>query len=414
MSYRILHTADWHLGQRFYEYERTEEHLNFLKWLTREISEQEIDLLLIAGDIFDVANPSSLALKLLYDFLRDISLKNPHLHVIMVAGNHDSASRLEAPVSLLEMLNVRVVGQIPRNEDGSINYEDLLLPLIDRSGKRAGFCLAVPFLRPGDYPVLRDTENPYTEGIRLFYKELIEKAIVSKTDSEFLIATGHLHTAKASISSSERGLRGGLEEVDPETFSSEIIYTALGHIHKSQRVGEKEHIRYSGSPIPMSFSEINYQHKVFVVEIEDQQVVSISDLIVPRYIHLLRIGTPENPLTKADVMMKIAALPDSENEEYDNQPPYLEVNILLKESDPAIRYEVEKALENKNVRLARIPVYYQGKENSETGLVASDNLREMNPLDIFSAYYVQKYGSEVAPEMVRLLQDVVNEVSQEF
>lgn len=93
---KILHTADWHLGQTFYEYDRREEHLHFLEWLKQQIRQHEIDVLLIAGDVFDSPNPSAESQRMYYRFLREVTSENPSLQIIIIAGNHDSAARLEA------------------------------------------------------------------------------------------------------------------------------------------------------------------------------------------------------------------------------------------------------------------------------------------------------------------------------
>ena len=154
---RIIHTADWHIGQTFFDYDRKTEHLHFLLWLKEEIKNREIDLLLIAGDIFDTQNPSAESQKIYYSFLKEVTSENPQLQIIIIAGNHDSAARLEAPNALLEQFNVTVRGTVKRYENGEIDYNRLIVPL-----HAGGHCMAVPYLRQGDYPNV----GSYTEGVQ--------------------------------------------------------------------------------------------------------------------------------------------------------------------------------------------------------------------------------------------------------
>ena len=144
---KIIHTADWHIGQTFFGYDRFQEHQYFLDWLTDQITTQQIDVLLISGDIFDVANPSAQAQRQFYRFLRRVTEQNPGLQIILIAGNHDSASRLETPIPLLEEMNIQIRGTVRKRADGTIDTEELIIELKDRSGKRQGWCLAVPYLR---------------------------------------------------------------------------------------------------------------------------------------------------------------------------------------------------------------------------------------------------------------------------
>ena len=146
---RFLHTSDWHLGQTLHSFERFHEHQAFLDWLIDTIVAEQVDALLIAGDVYDNANPSATSQKQLYRFLRSAKSAAPHLNIVIIAGNHDSAGRLEAPAPLLEELDVSLVGHVVRDVDGNIDYGRLVVPLKDRSGQTTAWCLAVPFLRPG-------------------------------------------------------------------------------------------------------------------------------------------------------------------------------------------------------------------------------------------------------------------------
>src|SRR5690606_20506504 len=143
---RILHTADWHIGQLFHEYDRTYEHQQFLDWLTQTLRIAQVNVLLVSGDVFDLSNPSAASIRLFYTFLNRATSVNPDLQVIITAGNHDSASRLESPKPLLESSNIHIVGLVEKDENGAIDYDKLIIPLKDKDGSVKAWCLAVPFL----------------------------------------------------------------------------------------------------------------------------------------------------------------------------------------------------------------------------------------------------------------------------
>ena len=172
---RILHTADWHLGQTFFGYDRAEEHKAFLDWLAEEIRQNEIDALVIAGDVFDVSNPSAASQRIYYEFIYRVTAENPKLQIVIVAGNHDSAARLEAPLPLLQAMRTEVRGVVRKLEGGEIDYDHLTIELKNREGEAEVLCMAVPFLRQGDYPVVETEGNPYMEGVRELYARLLQR-----------------------------------------------------------------------------------------------------------------------------------------------------------------------------------------------------------------------------------------------
>ena len=153
---RIFHTADWHLGHHLHGVSRQLEHQRFLDWLLDELQNKQADALIVAGDIFDSANPSSAAQSQLYDFLVKARTRLPNLDIVLVGGNHDSASRLDAPSPILNALGVTVVGGLSRDDQGNIDWERLLVPLTNAAGEIKAWCGAMPFLRNADLPTARD------------------------------------------------------------------------------------------------------------------------------------------------------------------------------------------------------------------------------------------------------------------
>lgn len=401
---RILHTADWHLGQTFFGYDRTEEHTIFLDWLAKEICDKEIDALIIAGDVFDVSNPSAASQRMYYQFIYRVTAENPNLQIVIVAGNHDSAARLEAPLPLLQAMRTEVRGVVRKQDGGEIDHDHLIIELKNRRGEVELLCMAVPFLRQGDYPVVQTDGNPYAEGVRKLYTQLLQRTWERRKGGQSIMAIGHLQATGSEIAEkdySERTVIGGLECVSPEVFSEQIAYTALGHIHKAQRVSGRENVRYSGSPIPMSFAEKYYHHGVVMVTFDEGCAVEIERLECPKLITLLSVpnGAAEQP---ESVLKALRELP-----EINREAPYLEVKVLLDEPEPMLRQQVEEALADKNYRLARIVSTYRQEEGKvEKGNdVWIKGLQEMSPLQIVQSVFEKSYQTEMPDELTELFQE---------
>ena len=410
---KILHTADWHIGQLFHEYDRSFEHQQFLNWLVETLASEQVDVLLVSGDVFDLSNPSAVSVKMFYTFLNHAIKANPNLQIIITAGNHDSASRLESPKPLLESSNIHIIGVVQRNEDGSIDYEKLIIPLKDKAGDIKTWCIAVPFLRMGDYPIIADATNAYAAGVAALYEEAYQYASTKKQSNLPVICMGHLHAQQAEITDmdkAERLIMGGVECISATAFHENIQYVALGHIHKAQRIGGKEHIRYCGSPIPMSFSELHYKHQVVIFDIAREKIDNLKSIEIPLSVTLQRVPSVHSSLT--EVLNALQQLPA-----YESNPElatYLEVRVLLDGPEPALRHKIETALSGKYVRLAKIDVRYPviTASDSNVKLVIKDNLQELQPQDVFAKVYQSKYNNTVPTEILQLFNQVSQEVAQ--
>jgi len=419
---RVLHTADWHIGQLFYEYDRTYEHEQFLNWLIQTLQTEQIDVLLICGDVFDISNPSAASTRLFYHFLNQATRLMSDLQIIISAGNHDSASRLESPRPLLETSNIHIIGTIEKDESGQINYDKICIPLTDNKNQTVVWCLAVPYLRAGDYPSPEKDENgqpasqTYTQGVARFYQQAYEHIRQKKSEAQSIIALGHLHAAQAEITdmdSNERAIMGGIECIPIDAFHPDISYIALGHIHKAQKIGGKAHIRYSGSPIPLSFSEQHYKHQVLCFDLDGNGIGEVRSIEIPISVPLLRIPKKHQPLPV--VLQELELLPEQHKEEpvtNNTHPPYLEVRILLDEPRPGLRHQVDKALENKNIRLAKIDVKYPAKTSSAVEEGTGQDLTALGPEQIFERAYQQRFQSPPSPAIAKLFQQAMEEAMQ--
>ncbi len=147
-------------------------------------------MLLISGDIFDVANPSAQAQRQFYRFLRRVTEQNPGLQIILIAGNHDSASRLETPIPLLEEMNIQIRGTVRKKSRRHNRYGGINHRTERQIGKRQGWCLAVPYLRQGDYPAVESEGDPYQAGVKAMYDKLVACVEERRQKQEAFIAMG--------------------------------------------------------------------------------------------------------------------------------------------------------------------------------------------------------------------------------
>ncbi len=410
---RIIHTADWHIGQMFHEYDRTYEHQQFLNWLVATIKERQIDVLLISGDVFDLSNPSAGSVKMFYTFLNQAVKVNPDLQIIITAGNHDSASRLESPKPLLESSNIHIIGLVEKDIDGVINYDKLIIPIKDNAGHIEAWCMAVPFLRMGDYPAIADCDNPYAFGVAKLYEDVYQHALAKKQGGQSIICMGHLHTQQAEVTDMdkvERLIMGGVECIAAATFHQDIKYVALGHIHKAQQIGGKDHIRYCGSPIPMSFSELKYKHQVIVFDLDNESFSNIQHIEVPITVKLLSIPSQHSKVS--EVLSALEQLPaKTANPEL---APYLEVRVLLDGPEPGLRHKIETVLADKHVRLATIKTKYPDSDDKGkmSEYISELKLHELKPADVFFRVYQSKFRGPVPEIIEQLFNQVTVEVSQ--
>jgi len=290
---RWIHTSDWHLGRSLYGRHRYPEYKRFLAWLVEIIARNGVDALLVSGDIFDNGTPSNRALQMYYRFLRDVREAGCR-HVVIIGGNHDSPSLLEAPRALLEPLDVRVVGQA--REDS----RDEVFVLRDEADQPEAIVCAVPFLRDRDLRSVEPGESSHQKqrklglGIKAHYQAVCLHAQELRRSLEAnipMIVMGHLFTTGGKTLEDD-GVRdlyvGHQGDVAPETFPPELDYLALGHLHVPQTIGDATHMRYCGSPLPIGFGEA--EQKKIVVQVDWDDGVSMQPIEVPRFQRLARLS----------------------------------------------------------------------------------------------------------------------------
>jgi exonuclease SbcD len=379
---RILHTADWHLGQTLHGYSRLQEHQAFLDWLLIQLVKESIDILLIAGDLFDSANPPAASQAMYYSFLAAAHSACPNLEIVIIAGNHDSPSRLEASAPLLRSFNTHVIGS-PRH---------MAIRLKEGIG-----CAAVPFLRPADLPATNHG-NPLIEGVRQIYQQVVKEL----EGTAPILAMGHAYFVGGSLSElSERKVLGGNQHALPiDLFPPDITYVALGHLHRPQAVQKQEHIRYSGSPIPLSLDEETYPHQVLLIDLHSEtQVRSITSLLIPSTHAIIRTA----PLPLEELLTHLQQEDFSSN-------PYLELRVLLDKPEPHLRTTIAQALKHQTVKLCKITPLYTG--TSPESPAAGPSLSAITPLEVFTRHYQKFHEGTPSKELLMTFHDLLEEAQQ--
>ena len=403
---KLLHTSDWHIGRTLYGRKRYEEFEAFLTWLAETIQQNEIDALLVAGDVFDTSAPSNRAQELYYRFLCRVAASRCR-HVVVVAGNHDSPSFLNAPKDLLKALDVHVVGH-------STEFpEDEVLVLRNEQDAPELIVCAVPYLRDRDLRVaevgesVEDKERKLIEGIHNHYAAVA--ALAEQKRKELgadvpIIGTGHLFTAGGQTIDGD-GVRelyvGSLAHVTAGIFPASFDYLALGHLHVPQKVNGSEIIRYSGSPLPMGFGEAKQQKSVCLVEFHST-AASLQLIDVPVFQRLERVKGDWDGIS--NLILELSAT-DSQG--------WLEVIYDGTEVIGDLRERLEAAISGTQMEILRI------KNNRIIDRVLGqiheeETLDDLNVNDVFErCLAVHDVPEEQRPELLRAYQETVSSLYED-
>jgi len=360
---RVIHTADWHLGKPLADLDRMEEFRRFLDFLLQTLLATEADVLVIAGDVFDSATPPQAAVRLYFDFLAALYTRS-HCVAVVTAGNHDSPSHLEAPRDLLNVLRTHVVAAL--SEDRSA----MLIPL-PSSETPSLVVAAVPFLRERDLRTghlgqsAAEIERDLREGLRCRYEEIAEAARPWRDCGVPILATGHLTALGASTSESEREIHvGGLGKIGADAFPEAFSYVALGHLHRPQAVGGKPHIRYSGSPIALSFSEAADVKELRLLDFAGGVLVANEGIPIPQVRRLIQLRVPQEEL---EAKLRAFEPPQCE------LTPWVEV-VVEKASRSADLYKtVQQIVEGRPFQVLKVT---PEREGEQAGLGLDDDSAE--------------------------------------
>jgi DNA repair protein SbcD/Mre11 len=372
---KILHTSDLHIGKRLHQVDLMEDQAAFFVWLINLVEKESIDALLISGDIFDVANPSSESRKLYYELL--VQLSRLRCKVIITGGNHDSPAVLEAPRELLKAIDIHVVG------GHAENLEQMLVEIPDKDGKPAVIIAAIPFLRDRDLRRMNESEtyedrlDAVKSGIIKTYSDAAALCL-RKYPGIPAIAMGHLFLMNAKISDSEREVQiGNLAGIEGSRLPDYFSYLALGHLHKPQDMDSSGRIRYSGTPYPLSFSEKDNANRVILINVEDGKLHSES-IEIPANRRLIKYsGTLE------EVKRMLSSF-ESNNSSFTS---LIELDVLEESYDPGLVSELElipDTFKLENALIVKSRIQFKNKVSGTNELYSIDkNIDELAPKDIF-------------------------------
>lgn len=307
---KLLHTADWHLGQKFFHEDRQKEHQAALDWLAHYIIKEEVELLVVAGDIFDTDSPPNYARKLYFDFLKKL-IHSCCKDIVIIAGNHDSANMLEASKELFKLLNVHVVGSV------SENRAEQIIEIRDAKNVLKAVVGAVPYLRDKDIrkSVSGESYEERVESLRLgvqqHYAEMETALQPYQKENVPIIVTGHLYAAGGQRDDRPNSIHiGSLDIIEADSFSTDFDYVALGHLHRCQQIGKNRPIWYSGALIPLDFTELKISQVVRLVEFDKKNIIEQKNVKVPlirQLVHLQgTLDTIKEKLLNLDTAVELS------------------------------------------------------------------------------------------------------------
>jgi len=394
---RIIHTADWHIGQTLAGHDRTHEHRAVLAGLARVCAEREADALIIAGDVFDTQNPSGDSQRLFYETLTALKAARPSMTIVITAGNHDAAGRLEAPRALLGPSGIHVTGNVQR-KDGVVVWQPHVVALTDSRGKVAAHVLAVSYPTVACLPPLSAFDPAHGSTIAAataaLYAEL-DGLSRHVTKDHPLIVTGHLHVAGAieSEGAERRILVGGEHAVAPDVFPKHAAYVALGHLHKAQAVG-RETVRYCGSLLPLSATELSYSHGVTLVTL-DGAAATIEHIPLVRPVAFLRV--PAKGDTRLDEVGGLLKALDLDASLPPEQHPFVQVCLSREGLSAGFRAALDRIADEFPVRLVDAKLApLPATAAAEHAPVAK--LGELRPEDLFERAFTRTHGRPASPE----------------
>lgn len=423
---RILHTADWHLGQTLNGWPRVHEHRAFFAALADIVAAERVDALLVAGDVFDGINPSGEAQRMLYGAIAGLVRDNPGLQIVITSGNHDSAQRLEAPEPVMNALGVHVLGTLRRGADG-VDMDRHLIALRDRAGAVRAHVLAVPFLRAADLPGLgagfgamaegegdgegggrAGAEPAITAAARALHAAMCAAA-VARAGGLPLIAMGHLTCAGGleSEGAERRILIGGEHAVPPDLFPPALRYVALGHLHRPQSLAGGR-VRYCGSPFPLSAAEIGYDHGVSLIDLD---AAGADGALVARHIPLARPVAmhripPRGAASIEDAAAALAALgldPDTARE----AQPFVYLALLADRPVTQIAAQAEALMADTPARLAGQTITRPDAPGGPAPDAPPPSLAQTTPEDLFRAAWAQTHGTDPEPRHLAAFRDAL-------
>ncbi|MBF5003884.1 exonuclease subunit SbcD [Diaphorobacter caeni] len=392
---RILHTSDWHLGQNFMGKSRQAEHQALIDWLLTQVQQHAVDAVLIAGDIFDTGAPPSYAREMYSDLV--VRLHTAGVGLLLLAGNHDSVATLRESRELLSVLDTHVY---PAATDPASHVRVLSTHVAGEPAQPGCIVCAIPFIRPRDVVTsefgqsAQDRQQQLLAAIQQYYQSVYDAACARRDELEQqtgrrlpIIATGHLTTVGASSSESVREIYVGTLEAFPTTAFPPVDYLALGHIHKPQKVGGHEHIRYCGSPIALSFDELGQHKQMLLVDLNASGLQAVTELSVPVFQPMMSVRGDLGYIS--ETLPRLAAQAEA------GKTVWLEITVSTDDYLADLPARIQKLVEGQPLEVLRIR-----RERGQTMAQLFDNsgvtLDELDPHDVFERRLSLEEGMDAA------------------
>ncbi|KEY60593.1 exonuclease subunit SbcD [Serratia sp. DD3] len=400
---RLIHTSDWHLGQYFFTKSRAAEHQSFLCWLVEQVQQHQVDALIVAGDLFDTGSPPSYARELYNRFV--VQLQHTGCQLVVLGGNHDSVATLNESRELLSCLNTTVIANAQAEVDQQIRV------LNQRDGQPGAVLCAVPFLRPRDLVTSQAGESGnqkqqvLQQAIANHYHELYQLACARRDALGLplpIIASGHLTTVGVTTSDSVRDIYIGTLDAFPAQLFPPADYIALGHIHRSQCVAKTQHIRYSGSPIPLSFDELGSAKSVLMVDFAAGELQQVTPLEVPVFQPM--------QLIKGDLPQIETQLQQFAHYE-GTLPVWLDIEVATQDYLSDIQRRIQQLAEDLPVEVVLLR---RGKQQRQQAIDRQERetLNELSVEEVFQRRLALETDLDEArqQQMRQLFQHVVNDL----
>ena len=386
---RILHTSDWHIGHRLYERSRIEEHRQFLDWLLMTLQENAVDVLLVAGDIFDTALPSSEATDLYYQFLFRL-YRETHTHAIITAGNHDSPMRLAAPREFLRMGRIHVVG--PASEPAACVFT---LPSENPSVAIA----AVPYLSENELSHISFETEPeraerYRERLKAFYRQCAECMPPGLPK----ILMGHLFVQGGKVGESERNIQiGGATAMRISDFPDDVTYVALGHLHRPHAISGADYpIQYAGSPLPLRFNEARYCKKVYLLDVSIGGDVQVAEIEIPVFKELRTV------IGNLDEVQLMAMSPEWHGK-------YIQVQLKLDRPEVGISDRIREMYHRRGGDVLTVEIELPTQTDRQE--IPIEDMQQ--PTEIFEQFYKEKFDANPDALVVKTFNELLQLIEEQ-
>lgn len=399
--FKLIHTSDWHLGQNFYGYDRSEEQRDFLRQLAAIVAQEQPDALLVSGDIYHTAAPSSAAVSMYVEGMLDIHKACPDMAIVVIAGNHDSASRLESDSLLWRLAGVRVLGGIARDSQGLADLQRHIIPVTDK-----GIIAAVPYAHRNSFPKVSDEDIESGERQRAYFEALLEHVNAGNPDAKPVVLMAHLAVNNSDFTGHDRNMT--MECVEIDALGQGYDYAALGHIHRPQQVSERA--RYCGTPVPVSFDE-QCEHSVSIVTIEAHGALPQVTTTAIKNIRPLHTIPAKDPV---DLETALALVEEQRN---DVKNAYIRLNVAVEHYLP--NGAQERAAKAVNAQQGRFCEIKKTALNTASGPSRQMTVEEFNrkqPIEVANQYYLEKIGRAMTDDekaMFNYVQQLVEEESRQ-